>query len=417
MSGSNLSSRNPREILRDLKSAGAHDAASQFLEQSVLGSKQQQENADLHEELLQVLLGRLLAALNDVESRTHLSDATQEYIDGGYAEAFVGHLALQGQGEGGEGMNKVIRDRIKLIMLLQGSQVIDSQKVLTEIQGQKWEDAETQSGDTLLAYEKAILLGKVGRDEEALRTLALDLHDANSAEAYCLQGGVVLSPFTAGQVASALSSDGDTSTMHAYAKLISRGTRSTIKRTSRSTKDRLLKILLSIYMNAAAPDSSTYNYQTATAHLLNTQAPHLSTLEILPLVPPSWPLKTLETFLTRSLRRESEQRHKGLIKRHVELSRSLEVGEESWLLARSLGGVLQEAEDGEGGDGGRPADAAVEDGDGDEAKKKLIGDVVNALGKVQPGQKGRQRQNGDGGENGCDVPAVEKLDLQDTQHS
>lgn len=388
--------RDAQSILRDLRSAGAHEAASQFLEQSVLGSKTQTK--EMHEELLELLLTRVLAAFDDAETRRKVYGATQEYIDGGYAEAFVGHLALQAADVGDAANLTALR--LKLVMLLQGSQVIDAQSILVKIESAQDRYSDAQS---LLAYEQAILLGKLGRDEEALRLLALHLHDANSAEAYCLQGGIVLSPFTASQVASMVAEE-PRATLQAYAKLLTRGTRSSIKKTTRQRKDKLLKTLLSIYMNTRDGNENAsaalYSYQTATAHLLNTQAMHLSTLEVLPLVPPHWPLKTLETFLTRNLRRESERRHKGLIKRHVELSRSLEVSEQSWLVARSLGGVLQDASDSDDGSeqGGRGT--VEEDGNFQgEAKRELIGNVVNALVEKGARAAGDHDGAGDGDRN------------------
>ncbi|CAO1634950.1 unnamed protein product [Sympodiomycopsis kandeliae] len=367
----------PQEILSDLRSAGATEAAFSYLEQLVLTSRQQ--SSELHSELCKELLDRVLTSLENESVREHYVGMTNDYTQGGYAESFAGHLALQSHSTDDETIkSSSIWDRIKFIMLIQGSNVIDIKSVLERLQEHHSKDAKDVNDEaanpslsSLMTYERAILLGRLHQDEQALRLLAAELHDANSAEAYCLQGGVVLSPFTASQIANAMVVSSPTSSRAAqtestahgtsqpnhiisYAKLVSRGTKSSIKKTPRETKDKLLKLLLSIYMKGW--QGGNYSYETATAHLLNTQAIHLSTLEILPLVPEHWPLKTLETFLTRNLRRNYQTRHKGLIQRHIALSRSLEVTESAWLVARSLGGVLQEEGEGEG-DG---------DGDGDD---------------------------------------------------
>ena len=152
---------------------------------------------------------------------------------------------------------------------------------------------------SLLAYEQSILLGRLHRDEEALRLLALTLHDANSAEAYCSQGGAVLSPYMAIQIASSLSSDGaegiPPSTLTQYAQLVKlNADRADHRQTIESKKDTLLKTLLAVYMTSDA-SSEHISLVTPTAHLLNTQALHLTTSDILPSVPPSWPLSTLCT--------------------------------------------------------------------------------------------------------------------------
>lgn len=370
--------KSPQEILSDLRSAGATEAAFSFLEQLVLNSRQQSK--ELHTELLNELFDRITTSLQNDSVKNLFVSSTKDYVEGGYAESFAGHLALQSHtGENGATASSAIQDRIKFIMLIQGSNVLDVQALLQRIQDNHHESQEsighTQNGTSnaashaLMTYERAILLGKLHKDEEAIRLLATELHDANSAEAYCLQGGVVLSPFTASQVANAMvvsapssstpSVDPLQNNILSYAKLVARGTKSTIKKTTRESKDTLLKVLLEIYMKGWQGEK--YNYETATAHLLNTQALHLSTLEILPLVPEHWPLKTLETFLTRNLRRDYHTRHKGLIQRHVALSRSLEVTESAWLVARSLGGVLQEAEEGDDeGDGDHKEDDDAE---------------------------------------------------------
>lgn len=362
-------------ILTELRKAEANDAADQFLESVVLPARQQ--SSELHRQLVDLLIGKVLSSLQQPNVREILLDITNEYRQGGYAEAFVGHLTLQIT------TLPAILDRLKLIMILQGSQAYNVKSLLESIGSQP-----------LLAYERAILLGKLGRKEEALRLLALDLHDANSAEAYCSQGGIsVLSPFMAKQIAESVvgATEGNPSMMlKGYAKLVSRGHRMSLKslsavdKTSSSPaakKDELLQVLLRLYMSSSEQPDKTKNSsrQADTSailipatHLLSTQALHLDPLSILPLVPDHWPLSTLSTFLKRNLRRSSGRRCEGSLQRALRLHESLKISEEVWSTSRGMGGVIQEAEDVNGGDEGGAPEAEEVRSEGFAGEEKVF---------------------------------------------
>ncbi len=212
-----------------------------------------------------------------------------DYASGSYAESFFAHLAFASSDSPRDA------DRLKLAMLLQGSTVLDHQALLDII-----------APLNILVYEKAIILGKLGRDAEALSLLAVTLRDANSAEAYCSQDGEVLSPMLATSIAE------DHEALRPFAAMLSRTYAQRVKasakakatathqRSGAQRKEELLKQLLSVYMANGAEEK----FRIATAHLLNTQALHLDNREVLELVPKDWPLQTLETFLTQSLRRQ-----------------------------------------------------------------------------------------------------------------
>lgn len=70
--------------------------------------------------------------------------AADDYRSGGYAESFVAHLALRAASASS------IVERLKLIMLLQGSVTLDATALLERLQREE-----------LLLYERAVLLGKV----------------------------------------------------------------------------------------------------------------------------------------------------------------------------------------------------------------------------------------------------------------
>ncbi|CAO1625052.1 unnamed protein product [Parajaminaea phylloscopi] len=334
--GPEQSLSDPHAIVETLRKQGDTGAAEHFLEQLVLGEKRQ--NAALHEELLQVLFQRVVGDLDSEDMYRFYKQATDEYRKGGYAEPFVGHLALSAASA-----PKIsgVTDRLKLIMLLQGSRVYDVERFLQRIEGRE-----------LMAYEHAILLGKLGHHSQALRMLAITLRDASSAEAYCCQGGNVLSPWVAEQIISWTSA----LDLRPYAVLLSRGVKSA-EHTKSALKDSLLRSLLQVYMGSDLEGANGHARMSdgelpdqtlnvaATAHLLNTQALHMSALDILPLVPETWPLSTLQTFLSRNLRRESHLRHERSIQRATALGHSLERTEEAWSALRALGGVIQDEGD------------------------------------------------------------------------
>ncbi len=212
-----------------------------------------------------------------------------------------------------------------------------------------------------MVYEKAIILGKLGRDSEALSLLAVRLRDANSAEAYCSQDGEVLSPMLATSIAE------DHKDLQPFAAMLSRTYSQRVKAHAKAAaqreispaqrKEELLKQLLSVYMANGAEEQ----FRIATAHLLNTQALHLDNREVLELVPKDWSLQTLETFLTQSLRRQLHRRREMQVLRNIAKCRRLDAAEDLWARQRAMGGILQDTElDGGFGAGG---DRGVSEGE------------------------------------------------------
>lgn len=73
------------------------------------------------------------------------------------------------------------------------------------------------------------------------------------------------------------------------------------------------------------------------AHLLNTQALHLDSVDVLSLVPSHWPLATLGSFLERSLRRQLHIRQEGQIVKAISLGQSLKAADRAWQTMRYVG--------------------------------------------------------------------------------
>ena len=70
-------------------------------------------------------------------------------------------------------------------------------------------------------------------------------------------------------------------------------------------------------------------------------------LQVLEFVPRDWPLADLQTYLQRSLRRELHARCDAAIVKSLSFAQSLSARERHWRYARSLGGIVQDADDDE----------------------------------------------------------------------
>ncbi|SPO23164.1 related to TGF beta receptor associated protein-1 [Ustilago trichophora] len=348
--------------LRDIDA----EAATKYLEVVALSTAKVQDE-QMHRELAAALLHRVGQHLKEDDYREKMETVAHEYAVGSYAESFFAHLALASSG------SRKDMDRLKLAMLLQGSTVLEYESLL-----------ETITPLETLVYEKAIILGKLGRDGEALSLLAIDLRDANSAEAYCSQDGEVLSPMLANSIAE------DHEALRPFAAMLSRTYAQRVKAQAKATtqrelwgvqrKEELLKQLLSVYMANGAQEK----FRIATAHLLNTQALHLDNREVLELVPKDWPLQTLETFLTQSLRRQLHRKRELQMLRSIAKCRNLDVAEDLWARQRAMGGILQDDEM-EASHGDRGGDGA-----GDEEEPRYVDWKEGDMAKL--GEKKEKQQ-------------------------
>ncbi|KAN0063145.1 hypothetical protein ACQY0O_004309 [Thecaphora frezii] len=320
-----------RATLAEISAIDAN-AADDFVENVVLAATKIQD-AEMHGRLFSVLIRKVEQHLSDAEIRSRHKRIAVDYAEGSFAESFYAHLALAASSHPGD------LHRLKLVMLLQGSSVLELDKTL-----------EAVSRNDIFVYERAVVLGKLGRDREALKLLAIELRDANSAETYCSQDGAVLSPMLANSVAQ------DFVTLEPYAAMVTRThqqrSRAAIKSAQkdvtqmRHRKEGLLKTLLQIYME----NGSDQTFRTATAHLLNTQALHLDSLDILQLVPDVWSLLTLKTFLSQSLRRQKHRQAEAELTRSIAVCREFDVAEKTWARLREMGGVLQDTDEDGGGE-------------------------------------------------------------------
>lgn len=104
---------------------------------------------------------------------------------------------------------------------------------------------------------------------------------------------------------------------------------------------------------------------TQIAQLINSQSMNLEILDILDLLPPSWPLHLLQDFLSRSFRRTLHAQHQGQLVKAISASQNLEVADQTCLILREQGSIIEEV---------------VDDDEGDEAVEKVVSE--KSLGLV-----------------------------------
>lgn len=290
------------------------EVAYRYLEYAVVAKKS--TNRDLHEQLLSHLLELATEMVSDDGIKYHLEELDAEFRlqteAQSYAEFFTEvapHTPF-----------KTLR--LKLMLFLQESVHYNL-------------DSASSRLDKLevLVTERAIVLGRLGRDAAALQLLARDLPDPVSAQTYCTQGGEIVPPKVARAIAQREPSLAPWTTFEGRKR---RGT------VDGDTQTRLVKELLRAYMkddraaraDKGASDSSSdrangKKAMSATtaraAELLAAQGVHLDVLEILDMAPNDWPLDVITTFYRRSYRRDLHERAVWQILKSISAGQNLEV--------------------------------------------------------------------------------------------
>ena len=82
--------------------------------------------------------------------------------------------------------------------------------------------------------------------------------------------------------------------------------------------------------------------ESHTARLLNTQGGNLDVLDVLTLVPPTWSLNVVSSFLERSMRHSVHNRCEAELLKALALGQNLAVREEAYDLLQDQGAILEE---------------------------------------------------------------------------
>ncbi|KAJ7449862.1 hypothetical protein FB451DRAFT_1530211, partial [Mycena latifolia] len=302
-------------------------AGAQFLEYLVL--QKRSSSRDLHTQLAMLCVDQLLAALEDETVSTLWRAKAFSYRRSDSASTFFSYFASMTP----DSPTKLVR--LKTVLFLQGSSLYDAEVIRERL---------LPLSKHILSLELAIVDGKLGNHRAALSTLVNDLRDSSSAEAYCTLGGDVIP----GKVAQAICGDAKLGLGMWASGLGGRSRQNTLDFNGDDTakKTELLKILLEVYMSDEAASAER------AAHLVNSQAMNLDVIDVIPIVPPKWPLKVMSSFLARSFRRTVHARQEGRIVKALSAGQNLEVKDQTWLVLREEGMVVEEAvdEDDEGGD-------------------------------------------------------------------
>ncbi|KAJ7063354.1 hypothetical protein C8F01DRAFT_984930 [Mycena amicta] len=296
-------------------------ASTQFLEYLVL--QKRSTSRDLHTQLATLCTDQLLAALEDDKVAVLWETKAARYASTRNETAPFLSYFLSTTADSPSKFT-----RLKCALFFQSSSLYDAQLIRERLIPQH---------KRVLALELAIVNGKLGNHHEALAALVNDLHDSASAETYCTLGGDVIPVKTA----QALSSD---PALRIWtAAFTSKSRQKTVVHATAKRRE-LLKTLLQVYMEDDEGSGRA-------ADLVNSQAKNLDVIDVMPMVPPKWPLAAISSFLTRSLRRTVDARHQGRIVRAMSAGQNLDVKERTWLILREEGMVVEEAVDDDQGDG------------------------------------------------------------------
>ncbi|KAF5391626.1 hypothetical protein D9757_002402 [Collybiopsis confluens] len=218
------------------------------------------------------------------------------------------------------------RARLKLLLFLQNSALYDVAAVkehilnsLYVVSGNAGKSVKKQK--PILSLEIAILESKQGNHQAVLECLIHGIGDGASAEAYCTGGasGREVVPArlcrTIAETTEGLSTWRDVSIAAGKSGTTEAGATNTV----------LLKMLLEVYMSISA---------------------HLDVGDVIQMLPASWPLNLLSSFISRSFRRTLHTSHEGQILKMVALAENWDVKERTWPILRAEGCVIEEGVEG-----------------------------------------------------------------------
>ncbi|KAI6127527.1 hypothetical protein EV401DRAFT_1854421 [Pisolithus croceorrhizus] len=239
------------------------------------------------------------------------------------------------------------RARIKALLALQATLV--SSEVEGETLAKHVQECIVRGGwEKVLGLEVAVLYSKLSEPSVVLRTLH-SLRDSVTAEAYASSAGVygVINP----RVGASAAEGCELADWAKWFVKVMEDRNLAVKRAKTTNlggqpPSEMLKILLQVYTE----DGDIQQV----SRLLSSQAQSLDIPDVISLIPESWPLHSISSFLARSLRRSVHAKHEGQIVKAICAGQNLEVLQRSYIILQDQGAIIEEAvEDGEeGGSGG-----------------------------------------------------------------
>lgn len=210
-----------------------------------------------------------------------------------------------------KGISSVVR--LKLAILLEYSREVDLEAVVLDSDN--------------LVYERAIVLSRLGKYEDALNVL-VSLKDTQAAEQLCFHGHV-LPPERVYDLLKQYPDLEPFSVLVTHENIVDESLRSD-----------LVRYLCNIYLT-----SPTDNFSTEATRLLNNHPSLFDPMHVLNTVAPSMPLSELNSFFRHAIMSYSARLRRAQVIKALEYGQNLAVAEAHWNAARSLGGVLEGDED------------------------------------------------------------------------
>ncbi|GAA5979077.1 hypothetical protein JCM5350_007058 [Sporobolomyces pararoseus] len=339
---------NTRELFNKMKEVDP-EAADSFLENSVLQEKD--TDSSLHVDLVKRYLGKLTDLTgSDSNAKAHLREQetlfAQNSTTSSSSSTFLSFLIDQHSAS--SQFSSLDQLRLKLILLLSTSSKYDLNDTKTRL-----EEMEIKNGlKGGLTFERVIIYGKLKLDRQALSLLLNNLKDFSSAETYASQGGdpIVLSSHLK-EIASKLNLPpikrfGHHKKPHVAGK----------REEETERRKNLAKILVEMSFGTGGKPISEVDEPNRSAaaskrisKILETQAINLDTIEVLPLIPDSFPLDLLEPFLSRSIRRSLHLQQESSILKNLASGQNLVVSEKLFTVQEKFGPTLGRPKQGGGG--------------------------------------------------------------------
>ncbi|GAA5825001.1 hypothetical protein JCM11251_006058 [Rhodosporidiobolus azoricus] len=362
-------------------------AADMFLESTVL--QERDMDSRLHADLVKRYIGRLGELLAEPDAKAHLRQQESDYhslpSSSTAPPTFLSFLTTSYDTSSPHAL--LDRVRLKALIFLACSSKYD-------ISGAKKElEAMEVKGLRGLTLERVVVYGKLHLDRQALSLLLHTLRDLPTAEAYSLQSGDPLSSTDVSAAAAKLELP--------FSKRPRRQpSQSSAKREEEERRRREVARLLVEMCLAKSPsgeEEKPVASEGQIARLLETQAIHLDTLEILPLLPSAYPLNLLTPYLSRSLLRSLHAQQEASILKSLAASQNMDVTAKLWEVQKKVGPVVD-----------LTGTASSENGPGGGEKEKKGIRVGEGEGKTAGAGRGEV-----GGEKALTVPPGGVLSLDD----
>ncbi|GAA6015822.1 hypothetical protein JCM10207_008808 [Rhodosporidiobolus poonsookiae] len=352
-----------RDLFAKMSKVDEH-AADMFLEVTVL--QERDTDSRLHADLVKRYIGRLGEMLADSEAKAHLREQESAYTtltsSSSSAPSFLSFLSSRYDSSSPHAA--LDRVRLKALLFLGGSSKYDLQGAKADL-----EEMEIK-GLKGLTLERAVVYGKLRLDRQALSLLLHTLHDLPSAETLALQSGNPLSPSDISAAATKLDLP-----FKRPRKALSPSKREEEERRKQALARLLVEMCLTRREAGEEGREGGLLDEKQTAQLLETQAVHLDSLEVLPLLPDALPIRTLRPYLTRSLRRTLHTQQEASILKALASAQNLAVQDHLLDLQARQGPTVQLTPSGDGA------------GAAEKAERVLVVDEPAEEGRREGGEK------------------------------